>query len=483
MNLHDRLHCPECKSRLEPATPTELRCTACETVIAVVDGIGDFVGEAVPSPTDPYRYGPDLSAGEAPIGDLPAHIRGAAGGRWPAYFGDILVLGCGSGQMTESLVSTEAMRGLLAVDSDIQNVRSCRDRLRAAETPVCFATLSGSRNAIRDAVADTVVGVDVLDRTGDVRGFLATVHRTLKPGGRAWFVVPNRRYHQALCHALAEALVQSFARDRVWPDEIHAAAGILAWNRLRQVHQGDAAFINTLDQKHQFDSEMLEDLAQEVGFATAEMIPLLHDPIGARTAHRMLAATGLSERFVNDITPLLVSAGQPFLSLLGRQDCSASMLLWLTKAAGPQVQVFTGRPKPAQVGVAAVHAAVGGADPRWSVELMARDTPDGIMVELKGWCLANTDVRWMRLTLDGTMRHVPVWRPRPDVHEVLNRAGLYNSLNTLCSGADAELLFDAVHAPEGRCRFGLDVELANGLILVGHAPAMLPMDEVVVINQ
>ncbi len=483
MNLHDRLHCPECKSRLEPATPTELRCTACETAIAVVDGIADFVGEAVPPATDPYRYGPDFSAHEAPIGDLPARIRGAAGGRWPAYLGDVLVLGCGTGQMAESLVSTEAMHGLLAIDSALPNVRRCRDRLRAAEPPVFYATLTGNRNAIRDAVANSVVAIDVLDRTGDPRGLLAMVHRALRPGGRAWFVVPNRRYHQALCLGLAEALVQTYARDRAWPEEIHLAAGVLAWNRLRQVHRGDGAFLDTLDQKHLFDSEMLEDLAQEAGFATAEMIPLGPDPIGAATARGMLAATGLSERLLCDITPLIASTGQPFLSLLGRQDCSASMLLWLTKGAGPRVQVFTGRPKSAPVEVTAVHAAAGGPTPRWSVELLARDTPGGIIVELKGWCLANTDVRWMRLTLGGTTRHAPVWRPRPDVHEVLNGAGLYHAWNTLCSGADTDLLFDGVHAPDGRCPFRLDVELANGLVLVGQAPETLPLDEVVVINQ
>jgi hypothetical protein len=197
----------------------------------------------------------------------------------------------------------------------------------------------------------------------------------------------------------------------------------------------------------------------------------------------MLAATGLSDRFVTEIAPLAASAGQPFFSLLGRQDHSASMLLWLTKAAGPRVQVFTGRPKLAPVEITAVPAAAGGPDPRWSVELLARDTPEGIKVEMKGWCLANTDVRWMRLTLDGITRHAPVWRPRPDVHEVLNGAGLYNPLNTLCSGADAELLFDAVHALEGQCPFRLDVELANGMVLTGQAPETLPMDEVVVINQ
>src|SRR5947199_273440 len=78
---------------------------------------------------------------------------------------------------------------------------------------------------------------------GDLRGFLTMVHRALKPRGRAWFVVPNRRYRQAVCLAMAEALAQRFARDGAWPEEIHAAVGVLARSRRLLVHQGDADFL------------------------------------------------------------------------------------------------------------------------------------------------------------------------------------------------------------------------------------------------
>jgi 2-polyprenyl-3-methyl-5-hydroxy-6-metoxy-1,4-benzoquinol methylase len=483
MSLHDQLHCPKCQSRLDPASPGELHCSTCGRIIAVVDGIADFVGEAVPPPHDPHRYGPHPALPEPPIGDLPARIRTAAGGRWPAYLGDVLELGCGTGQMTEALVSTEAMRGLLAIDTAIENVRACRERLGKTETPVTFATLSGSQNVIRDVVADTIPGVDVLARTGDVRGFLTNVHRALKPGGRAWFVVPNRRYHQALCQAVAEALVQAYARDRAWPKETHTAAELLASARLLQLHQHDPGFLAMLDRKHLFDSEMLEELSLEAGFATAEMIPLAPDPVGAGTVRLLWSSAGLSEQFAQRMAPLVSSAGQPYFSLLGRQDCSASMLLWLTKGDGPRVQVFAARPKQPPIGFEAAYSAMGGPDPRWSVELCARDTPGGIAVKVGGWCLVNTDVRWVKLSLGETTRQAPVWRPRPDVHEVLNGAGLFNPLNALCSGLDAELLFDDVHAVDGRCPLRLEILLGSGLVVTGPAPVTLPMDEPIVVNQ
>nr|WP_294506629.1 methyltransferase [uncultured Rhodopila sp.] len=487
MNLLDRLHCPDCKARLAPVSTNELNCTACGRTIAVADEIADFVGLAVPGPYDPHRYGADPAIGEAPIGDLLNRVRKAAGTRWPNYLGEVLELGCGVGQMTESLLSAVPMRGLLAVDTALANSRSCRNRLPSRsgtdETPVSFATLSGQQDAIRDAVADTVLGVDVIGRIGDLRAFLATVHRVLKPGGRAWFVVQNRRYRQALCQAMAEALVQAFARDRTWPTETHAAIGVLARSRLLLVHQGDVEFLNNVDQKHVFDSEVLEELAKEVGFATAEMIPLAPDPLGAEAARSLCESAGLSEDFAMEMAPLTASAGRLFFELLGRQDSSHSMLLWLTKGTGPRVQVFSARPKPPPVGFTNANTAAGGPAPRWCVELLARDTPAGVTLRVGGWCLANADVRWVRLTIDGVAANAPVWRPRPDVHEVVNVAGLYHSLNALCSGLEADLLFEGVHPAGGRCPFRLEIVLASGLILMGPAPEAIAMDEPLVISQ
>jgi SAM-dependent methyltransferase len=484
MTLPDWLHCPDCQGRLALAALTHLRCTVCDRDIPIVDGIADLIGDQAIPASDPHRWGIDPAFGEAAIGDLLARIRSAAGTRWPEYLGQLLEIGCGIGQMTRALVSGQPMRGLLAVDTAMQNLRACRHRLSAlAEAEVVFATLSGHRNAIRDAVADTVFGTDVLGQIGDLRVFLAMVYRALKPRGRAWFIIPNRRYRQAICQALAEALVQRFARDGAWPDEIHVAVGILARSRRLLAHQEDAAFLAGLEQKRLFDSEMLEDLGREVGFATAEAIPLDPDPVGSQSMRRLLAAANLSEAFITATVPLAASAGQPYFSLLGRQDASAATLLWLTKAAGPDVRVFAAQPKPPSIGFAGAETVVGGPPPRWSIELLASDTPQGVALKVGGWCLANTDVKWLRITLDGATRHVPVWRPRPDVHEVMNRAGLYHPLNALCSGLDAEILFDGLHPAAGQCPLHLDVVLANGMVLRGPAPSALRMHEPVVVNQ
>jgi SAM-dependent methyltransferase len=470
MNLNDRLHCPNCASRLDLASPTELRCTECDRAIAVLDGVADFQGDAAKRQSDPGD--PAIA-----LANLLPRIRAAAATNWPPYLGTVIEIGCGDGSLTQALVAAEPMRGLLAIDTAIDALLACRQRMPGTETPLSFAALGPDQNAIRDATADTILGASILPHIPDLRPFLAMVHRALKPGGRAWFVVPNRRFRLAFCHATAEAVAQRFARDSAWSAEARATIDLLARYRLQLVHQGEPG------QAHLFDSSDLEDLAREVGFATAAMIPLDPDPIGAETTRQTLQAHGLPDTYSTEMAPLAASAGKPLFDLLARQDASSAMLLWLTKGAGPDVRIFTARPNPPHLPFTAAHAAIGGPNPRWSIELRATDTQSGVTVRIGGWCLANTDVSAVRVTLGDIIRHAPVWRPRPDVHEVVNAAGLYHPFNALCSGLDAELLFDGLHPDQDQCALCLEVVLANGLVLMGPAPAALPINEFIVVNQ
>ena len=499
MNLADWLHCPRCKSRLapvaailpthppEPSPAQALQCANCEWIIPIVDDVADFVGHRMVSASDPFAFAGNPSDDDAASADLMAQIRTAAEGRWPASLGEVLELGCGSGQMTRMLVMDAEVRGLMVTDTAMEMVHRCRDRLAENElgmdTTIIYARLSGKEDAIRDAVADTVVGTCVLHRFGDVRAFLTMVHRVLKPAGRAFFIVPNRRYHQAFCQATATALVRLHARDGVWSEPSHAVMLMLAELRQQLLHQGDRTFLSSLREKHLFDSDAMQDLAREVGFATVDAVPLHPDPLGGEITRRFCHDAGIPDAFANELAPLVASAGAPFFSLLSRQDASASMLLWLVKGVGPTLRTFSVRPEPPAVGFTAPDSALGGAPPRWSVELAARDLPDGVVVSVGGWCLVNTDVVWLRLGLNGVSRDVPVWRPRPDVHGALNPHGLYHPLNALCCGMAIDLLFDGVHPRDNECPLRVEIVLANGLIARGPAPLALVMDEPLVIAQ
>jgi SAM-dependent methyltransferase len=485
MRLPDLLHCPYCKSRLGTDAADALRCTGCERTIRVVDGIADFVGDSLPLAAGSDRYRGDQRRQESGASSLFVRMQTAAGDRWPASLGDTMELGCGRGETTHAIVAGQKFRSLLVLDTAMEMLQACRTHVATlrsgADRPIVYATLSGAQDAVRDAVADTIVGTALLSGIGDVRAFLTMVHRALKPNGHAAFVVPNRRYHHAMCLAMAEALVRRHARDGVWPEGQHVALEFLAHTRRLLVHRVDPGYLSTLDEKHLFDSEGLEDLGLEVGFRTAEMIPLDPDPAGAETARRICHEAGAPDSFSGTFGALAAALGQPFFNLLGRQDSSASMLLWLGKAKGPVVRVFGHRPPLPWAGQIDADVALGGVAPRWSVELLARDLPAGIVVSLGGWCLCNTDVQWVRLTLGEVVRHAPVWRPRPDVHEVLNRSGVYHPLNTLCSGLVGELTFEGVHAAGNAHKFRVDIVLASGVIVTGPAPEALVMDEPMVV--
>jgi SAM-dependent methyltransferase len=485
MKLPDRLHCPNCKGRLIPVPTDALRCVDCERAVQLVDGIADFVGESLEFKPDLDRYRGDLHVTETAAVGLLARMQTAAGDRWPGFLGDTIAFGCGHGETTHALVTGQGIRSLLIFDTQIEMLRTCRTRLAplgfGPDRAVAYATLSGDQNAIRDAVADTVVGVGLLSGIGDVGAFLSMVYRVLKPGGRAAFVVPNRRYHEAMCLAMAEALVQRRAREGAWPEGREPALEILSATKRLLIHRDDPNVLAGLSEKHLFDSEVLEAMGGEAGFATAEMLPLEPDPVGTDTIRRLCQEAGAPDSFFETFGALAASAGRSFFSLLGRQDSSASMLLWLTKASGPEVRIFRPHPAPPPVDFVGPEAALGGATPRWSVELTAHDTPEGIMVTVGGWCLCNADVRWVRLTLGDMVGQTPVWRPRPDVHDVLNRGGLYHPLNTLCSGLADEILFEGMHATDNACPLRFEVVLASGLVVTGPAPEQLVMNEQMVI--
>jgi SAM-dependent methyltransferase len=453
-------------------------------VIPVVDGIADFIG---PLPTlapgaDRYR---GISRTHGLLGaDLPARIKAASGGRWPAALGDTLEFGCGLGSMTEAIITGETVRDLLVLDTDRTLLQACQARITTLDTdrPVAFAALADGVRPIRDAVADTVIGTVVLSGIDDTRGFLTMVHRVLRIGGRALFVVPNRRYHHGMCLAIAEALTQQYALTSAWPDGCGPAMTLLEETRRLLLHRGDRGFPHGLETKHLFDSDALEAMALEIGFASAEMIPLDPDPAGGETITRLCQDAGAADDFAQRFGPLAATIGRPYLSLLGDRDASAFSLLWLTKATGPAVRIYTGRPPGPRIVHVGSDAAVGGVMPRWSIELLARGTPEGVRVTVGGWCLTNIDALWVRITLDGVAQETPVWRHRPDVHEVLNRARVWHSLNALCSGLSGDLLFAGVHAEADSCALRVEIILTGGLIVTGPAPDRLPMNQQMVIG-
>jgi ubiquinone/menaquinone biosynthesis C-methylase UbiE len=481
MSLTDRLNCPECQGRLTSAFSHELVCSVCDRGFAITDGIVDLVGGRSPSGSELYRGVTQRHGFLA--ADLVVRIKNAAGNLWPPSLGDTIELGCGDGATTQAILTHETVRSVLVADTDPAILQACRTRVAelVPGLPLWFAALGGDLVTIRDAVADTVIGTAVLAQVGDIRGFITRIHRMLKPRGRAMFVVPNRRYHQAVSMAIAEALTQRYTRAGAWPEASGPVFAMLGEMRRMLLHRGDPGLSGGTDETRLFDADALEDIARETGFGSVEVLPLDPDPIGGQTITRLCQEAGVQTEFAQEFGPLAATIGRPYLSLLCQQDASAFNLVWLTKAAGPEVRFFTGRPTGLPMVYVGPDAAVGGMMPRWSVELLGRDTPEGVIVTVGGWCLANIDALWVRVTLDSVSRQAAVWHPRPDVHEVLNRGHIYHPAHAICSGLRDTMLFAGVHPADEGCLLRVEIVLSGGFVVTGPAPEWLIMDQPAVI--
>ncbi len=480
MTLSTLLHCPRCQGRLVAASEAELRCSNCEQVIGLADGIADFGADAGCEPCG------GVTREHGVLGsDLPARIIRAAAHRWPAQLGAVIELGCGLGQMTRALAASGQTRSLLVVDSDKARLLACQNRLREDDRqpppgqPVIFAAAGSDQNIIRDAVADTVIGTAALSMAPDVRSFLIKVRRMLKPGGRALFVIPNQRYWQAVCLAMADAMVQRHAQEGSWSQDAWSVMSPLARIRRLMLHPGIAPQPGT---SHSFDTDMLEYVGLEADFAVAEVIPLSPDATGANTIERFCLESGASEGFAKDAGCRAAVAGRRFFTLLADRDASAYNLVWLTKASGPAVRFQRPRPTPPAIIYPAAEMALGGMPARWSIELLGWETPDGIMVKIGGWCLSNADVLAVRVTVDDVRHDAPVWQYRPDVQEIMNPQRHYHLANALFSGLDDQLLFPGARAKDQGCSLRIEIRLTGEITLSGPAPDTLVLNQPMVVG-
>lgn len=277
---------------------------------------------------------------------------------------------------------------------------------------------------------------------------------------------PGCRFRRALMRAMADV----FARLRVIAPNLsddHALA-------LRLLAQERAAVLRPdMARTH----EDLIDLALAAGFAAARAFPLQPDPGGLQTAEAILSHAGLSPVFRHIALGLLHSTGHRYFGLLGAVDRSAWLVLWLSTQQDaamrpPFPRYPTSPPRP----------AIGVAAPCWRINLTARASAGGVAVTVDGWCLVAADAYAVRVTLDGVSRLAAIEHPRPDVHDVVNRAGLYPTWNALCAGLGAELHFG--NELPARADYALTVEIlpTAGDALLPNAPPRIGLDQAILID-
>ena len=479
-----KFHCAACRALLIGAADTQILCERCDTRVPVVDGILDFVAGEAGLLSDPGDYdalhGIDDVRSAARYRDLKA----LAGGHWPGVLGSVLEVGCGTGLLTRALIQGKEATDLVVTDNSLAMLRATRRHLdRAgllADIPLTFATHGGTEPVFRDAAFHTIGGTSVLRHMTDVRAFLSNVFRWLKPGGRAFFTEPNIRYHRALGQTLADILVLLYREDPSFSRGKQSLLNLVSQWRRGILHQGDLPFLSALDDKHMFAGDTFEALGREIGFAQTLAIPVSYSPTGSGFVGRLCTQLDVEEPVRSTVLGLLPAFANRYLSLLSPKDRTGSFLFWLEKGIGPISRHFTGPPAAEPEPSTDLPDAflAGGLLPRWAFELTASRAGDGIALRLGGWCLVNTDVRWVRVTIGGLSREAPVWLPRSDVPRAIDPQSVYAAWNALSCGVDETLLF-----PDGPLDLSIEVELVGGAILAVPGVPRLTMDETYVVTQ
>jgi ubiquinone/menaquinone biosynthesis C-methylase UbiE len=477
-----KFQCPACTGALAFTGEAVVTCVACSREYGAADDVIDFVGGRFDTLLDVEHYDEyhTIDDGGADVQFL--RVGQVAAHRWPESLGSVVEIGCGTGSFSRAMIAHRAVTDAVLTDVSTGMLKLCREHLQrlgiASSVPLTYATYSANEDCFQNAVFDTCLGSSVVHHITDVRGFLAKVYRMLKPGGRAFFIEPTLRYHQVVAMTFSDILAFLLARDPTNSPERQALHNWISEARRGFLHQGDLEFLATCEDKHMFIGEAFEATALEVGFATAEALPSTPDPDGINEISGLFARLRVGEELGGQIKRLWPNYARRYLSLLHEKDRSLGFLFWLIKpveprsVAAPTPQVAT---EPALITEA---VATGGGMPiRCDIKLTAEAVPEGIRLNISGWCLAVADLKAVRVTIDNVSRRTPVWLPRADIQLALNKEGLYPAWNALCCGIQADLIFEGATAAGSDVPIDLDLIFVNGCFMRLMSGAALPLGE------
>jgi SAM-dependent methyltransferase len=442
MNLN-LFQCIRCAGRLEKRDPGALRCSACGARVDSTDDILDFVAGKAVTALDELDYDQFYRIDDDYSHLLIREIQSSVGDRWPKTIGTVVELGCGTGGFSRALLQVERPQAAVLTDVSPKMLRICRQHLSRIgvllQGEITFATYSGAERSLATEAFDICVGTSVLHHILDVRACLADVHRILKPGGRAFFLEPNYRFHHAL-HATLADLVALYLTQGVPPGDpdLSRISNWVCEFRCNALHSGDLAFLATREDKHMFTSEEVRALARETGFAAGEALPVSIDPTGKNTADVYLAQCEVSVERRRELNRLMPALRDRYFDLLSVADQSPSYVLAFEKSADAcKAQPVGPRDKSAPP---TPPRSLTDLRLRACIDLSAVRTEAGIEITIRGWCVAITGVRWVHLKVAGQTHRVPVWLPRIDVQAAINAGGLYPSWVALCSGLQETVL-------------------------------------------
>jgi len=153
----------------------------------------------------------------------------------PSIRGDVLEIGCGTGNFT-GLIASRA-NSVVAVDLDAEFITAAQQRWKGNPSisfRCCDATTEDWKSAF-----DTIVLLDVIEHIKDDVGFLRSLRRALRPGGTLVIKVPSGNWlygtmDRAIGHyrRYSQQTLRSTLRSADWHDRTSFyfnRLGVLGW--------------------------------------------------------------------------------------------------------------------------------------------------------------------------------------------------------------------------------------------------------------
>jgi SAM-dependent methyltransferase len=180
-------------------------------------------------------------------------MKRASGALWSASLGDAIEVGCGTGGFTMVVLSQIPACSVILTDTSLKMFGLCRAKLSNMNdlhaTALTFATFSGTETCFRADAFDTCFGTSVLQHIVDVPSILQQFHRFLTPGGRAFFLEPNLRFHSALTATLARILAQWALEKSLPPDDASPMINWMAEVHCKVVNSGEIDILKDREDK------------------------------------------------------------------------------------------------------------------------------------------------------------------------------------------------------------------------------------------
>ena len=459
------LACPACRSTSFDFSSARAVCVSCGASYPAIDGIIDFDLGDVATQLDDLDYDAFYQIDESRSRRAFDHVLAAHRDVFPDQIVSLFEIGTGTGGFTFGMLDRLSVEHVVLSDVSQKMLQICLARLRdhglSERSDVHCVTYSGRNSCFADDSFDLCIGSAVLHHILDVETCLRDVYKALKPGGRALFIEPNRRYHQAAIATLTDLLTARLGKSDAATSVTDAA--LLSWiaeNQYNIVHRGDEDMLRHREDKHQFDQEGIAAISQRIGFSAVELRPLDPGNLGMGALRFVFEQIGLDAPTTDAVLADCAVIAPRYFDLLTPQDATPAYLIVCEKDGG-----VAGRATP----VAVVPKPRLPQAFRYELFLDVTAVDGGLL--LRGWCACTEPLRRIILATPDGQASLPIWLPRPDIYRKFRDDPRMPVYSSLFSGIEETIPFTRPN--QGRVEgLAIVLELADGRIVpLGDFPA------------